>query len=224
MPVRVSRVEQAATNHAAVLAAARTVFLRSGYHGATVEAVAAEAGFTIGAVYSRFRGKAGLFLALLEQRIGERIDQLRAVVPASSVRGADEAARALQDDVLAVARQWAGILRTDLDWTLLVVEFRVHAARSPDLARRFAEQHERLLAATTEVITAALGGPDVVDRRRVEDLARAGLAIGPGVALARAAEGEAFRDELVEELNVAIATRLFGTADGAAPPSSRRSG
>src|SRR3954447_16144877 len=79
MPVRVSRVERAAANHAAVLDAARVVFLRAGYHGATVEAVAAEAGFTIGAVYSRFRGKAELFLALLEQRITERIGQLRAL-------------------------------------------------------------------------------------------------------------------------------------------------
>ncbi|MGY1810781.1 TetR/AcrR family transcriptional regulator [Blastococcus sp. SYSU D00669] len=224
MAVRVSRVEQAAANHAAVLAAARRVFLRAGYHGATVDAVAAEAGFTIGAVYSRFRGKAELFLALLEERVTERIEQLRAVRPeAPPPRDRAEAARLLQEDVLAVARQWAGILRTDLDWTLLVVEFRVHAARDPHLAARFAEQHARLLTATADVVGDLLGGPAVVDRRVAEDIARAGLALGPGIALARAAEGEAFRDELVEELHVALATRLSGAPGPDAPPSPRRS-
>jgi hypothetical protein len=43
----------------------------------------------------------------------------------------------------------------------------------------------------------------------VEDLARVLLAVGPGGALARAAEGEAFRDELMEETNVALAQRLL---------------
>src|SRR5690349_10270895 len=103
MAVRVSRAEQAAANHAAVLDAARAVFLRAGYHGATVEAVAAEAGFTIGAVYSRFRGKAELFLALLEQRITERIGQLRALtaaVPPAPSGNPSAAARVLEADVL----------------------------------------------------------------------------------------------------------------------------
>jgi len=54
-------------------------------------------------------------------------------------------------------------------------------------------------------------------RQEVEDLARLLLAIGPGGALARAAEGEAFRDELIEETNVALAQRLLRGLPGHDP-------
>jgi AcrR family transcriptional regulator len=197
MATRVSRRDRAAANRAALLAAARKVFLAAGYHGASVDAVAGEAGFTIGAVYSQFGGKAELFLALLEQRIQERIEQIRSLADGSGPTA----------ELGAVARQWAGVLRTDLDWTLLVIEFRVHAARHPALAARFAELHERLLRAVVGFITDSLGLPAATPT--VEDLARLLLAVGPGGALARAAEGEAFRDELMEETNVALAQRLL---------------
>jgi AcrR family transcriptional regulator len=197
MAARVTRRDRAAANRAALLAAARKVFLAAGYHGASVDAVAGEAGFTIGAVYSQFGGKAELFLALLEQRIEERIGQIRSVVDGSGVAA----------ELTAVARQWAGVLRTDLDWTLLVIEFRVHAARDPVLAARFAELHARLLRAVVQSLTESLGLPAATPE--VEDLARLLLATGPGGALARAAEGEAFRDELMEETMVALAQRLL---------------
>jgi AcrR family transcriptional regulator len=196
MATRVTRRDRAAANRAALLAAARRVFLAAGYHGASVDAVAGEAGFTIGAVYSQFGGKAELFLALLEQRIEERIGRIRSVVDGSGVAA----------ELTAVARQWAGVLRTDLDWTLLVIEFRVHAARDPVLAARFAELHARLLRAVVQSLTESLGLPATPE---VEDLARLLLATGPGGALARAAEGEAFRDELMEETMVALAQRLL---------------
>ena len=197
MATRVSRRDRAAANRAALLAAARKVFLAAGYHGASVDAVAGEAGFTIGAVYSQFGGKAELFLALLEQRIDERIEQIRSVMDGSGPAA----------ELGAVARQWAGVLRTDLDWTLLVIEFRVHAARDPALAARFAALHGRLLAAVVGSMSRSLGVP--AGTPEVTDLARVLLAVGPGGALARAAEGEAFRDELMEETNVALAQRLL---------------
>jgi AcrR family transcriptional regulator len=192
-----TRSERSAAHRAALLEAARKVFLEAGYHGASVDAVAREAGFTIGAVYWQFGSKADLFLALLEQRVTQRIEQIR-----SLPRGAGPAA-----DAAAVARQWAGVLRTDLDWTLLVIEFRVHAARDPVLAARFAEVHDRLLRAVVQAVTESLALP--APTREVEDFSRLMLASAPGGALARAAEGEAFRDDLMEESAVALAERLL---------------
>jgi AcrR family transcriptional regulator len=197
MEVRLTRSERAAVHRAALLEAARRVFLAAGYHGASVDAVAREAGFTIGAVYSQFGSKAELFLALLEQRVDERIGQIRSVADGAGVAA----------EVAAVARQWAGVLRTDLDWTLVVIEFRVHAARDPVLAARFAEVHDRLLRTVVEVITESLGL--AAPTPEVEDLARLLLSAAPGGALARAAEGEAFRDELMEEATVALAERFL---------------
>src|SRR5918996_6007653 len=166
METRMTRSERSAVHRAALLEAARKVFLEAGYHGASVDAVAREAGFTIGAVYWRFGSKADLFLALLEQRVGERVEQIRSVLD-----GAGLAAEAA-----AVARQWAGVLRTDLDWTLLVIEFRVHAARDPALAARFAEVHDRLLRAVVQAVTESLALP--APTREVEDFSRLMLASG----------------------------------------------
>src|SRR5262252_5699696 len=69
---RLTRTEQAERNRTLVLDAARQVFLARGYHNATLEQIADEAGFSKGVVYSQFASKADLFLALLDARIAER--------------------------------------------------------------------------------------------------------------------------------------------------------
>ena len=103
MPVRVSRVEQAAANHAAVLAAARTVFLRSGYHGATVEGVAAEAGFTIGNVSVQFQSNRPRFSA-------RRSEAERAL--SAALGGASVAVTATTTDGLGFTGRGEGIAVT----------------------------------------------------------------------------------------------------------------
>lgn len=50
--------------------AARIVFADKGYHRANLDLIAQEAGYSKGAVYSNFRGKAGLFLAVMDANLG----------------------------------------------------------------------------------------------------------------------------------------------------------
>ena len=195
---RGTRSESKARNREALLRAARSVFLAQGYAGTTVDAVASEAGLTIGAVYSQFGGKAELFLALLERRIEQRLDQIASVVPDAG-----------EEAMAAVLRQWGGILRDELDWTLLVIEFRVLAARQPELNARFAELHQRLLDGVAEALRRAARDAGKEPPARLEDVVRSGFAFGTGAALARAAEGDAFTDELAEEVGRAVAARLL---------------
>jgi len=63
---RLTRVEQQQRTHAQLLSAGRQVFLRRGFLAATVEEIAADAGYTRGAVYKHFGGKEGLWLAIVE--------------------------------------------------------------------------------------------------------------------------------------------------------------
>ena len=70
-----SRDEQVERNRRLVLEAARRVFLARGYASASLDAIAEEAGFSKGVVYSQFDSKADMFLALLEARISERAEQ-----------------------------------------------------------------------------------------------------------------------------------------------------
>src|SRR5215210_4606116 len=90
-PKRLTRVERKAETREALLDAAGQVFARRGFHGAAVDDVAAEAGFSTGALYSNFDGKEDLFLALLAREI-ER--QVREVSEAIAERATlDERAR-----------------------------------------------------------------------------------------------------------------------------------
>src|ERR1700742_1214282 len=80
MPTRMRRVEQVERNRERVLAAAQRVFIDRGYAGATLEAIADNAGFSKGVVYSQFGSKPDLFLALLERRSARRAAHHRAAV------------------------------------------------------------------------------------------------------------------------------------------------
>ena len=63
-----TRAERRAQTRAALLDAAARVFVDRGFAGASVEAIAAEAGYTRGAFYSNFATKEELFVALLQER------------------------------------------------------------------------------------------------------------------------------------------------------------
>jgi hypothetical protein len=75
-----SRAEKKAETRQRLLDAAGRVFARRSFHGASVDEIAEEAGFSKGAVYSNFASKEDLFLALLERRIDERIKEIARVV------------------------------------------------------------------------------------------------------------------------------------------------
>jgi len=114
MAKRLNRVEQGERNRALVLAAARRVFLERGYSGATLEAIAEDAGFSKGVVYSQFAGKPDLFLALLDARIAERAEH-NALVSAG-LAGLD-GLRALLDANARFSEEGG-------DWSRLLIEFR----------------------------------------------------------------------------------------------------
>jgi AcrR family transcriptional regulator len=68
-PKRLTRKEKQEETRRLLLDAAERVFLQRGMQGSSVEAIAAEAGFTRGAFYSNFRSKEELFVELLQDRV-----------------------------------------------------------------------------------------------------------------------------------------------------------
>lgn len=64
-----TRHEQQQATRAALIRAAKRVFAEYGFHGARLEQIARTAGFSKGAVYSNFAGKAMLFLAVMDADI-----------------------------------------------------------------------------------------------------------------------------------------------------------
>jgi AcrR family transcriptional regulator len=61
---------------ARLVAAAAEVFAEKGYDRAGVQEIARRAGFTTGAIYGRFRGKAELLLAAIEAQSDDEFEQL----------------------------------------------------------------------------------------------------------------------------------------------------
>jgi AcrR family transcriptional regulator len=59
-----------------LIEAAAAVFAEKGYDGAGVQEIARRAGFTTGAIYGRFRGKAELLLAAIEAHTTNELEQL----------------------------------------------------------------------------------------------------------------------------------------------------
>lgn len=59
-----------------LIEAAGAVFAEKGYDGAGVQEIARRAGFTTGAIYGRFRGKADLLLAAIEAHTTNELEQL----------------------------------------------------------------------------------------------------------------------------------------------------
>jgi AcrR family transcriptional regulator len=177
---RLSRAEQNERNRALVLEAARRIFLARGYHAATLDEIADQAGFSRGVVQSRFGNKADLFLSLLEERIAERAAQnARLAERLSGVEGM----RVLREH--AVRRN-----RAELDWGLLLIEFRVHAARDADLSRRYAALHGRTRQGLAEVISGIYRRAGQPPPLLAEEMAQMILTVEAGIRLEEAADPE----------------------------------
>src|SRR4029453_8495614 len=95
---RLTRSERKERTRTDLIAAARRVFLRRGFHAASLDEIAEEAGFTKGAVYSNFESKDDLFLAVLDEHFRQRAQLYVSIV-------LDE--ERLEDTYRAVARFWA---------------------------------------------------------------------------------------------------------------------
>lgn len=64
-----TRAERQRETREALVLAALDAFARDGYHAASLEGIAADAGFSKGAVYSNFDGKSDLFLAAMDYNL-----------------------------------------------------------------------------------------------------------------------------------------------------------
>ena len=164
---RPTRAERTAQTRAELLAAAERHFFVHGYHGTTLDDIAEDAGYTKGAVYSTFKSKAGLFLALFDEVMERRLDELRELL---APHGDDESRSR------ALGRR--PVDERNAQFLLLAIEFWTHAAREPAVLEEFSARYRRFRASLTE-----LGPPD--SDLGGERWAIVTLALANGLALER---------------------------------------
>lgn len=183
----------------ALLEAAARVFARQGIDGASVDDVAAAAGFTKGAVYSNFGSKDGLVAALLDAKVSTYLVQgLDAV--ADTDRPLTERARSLGDRLTAVDQEQE-------DWTLLFLELWQRAVRSPDTRETFRRRRRELHAAVTAAVSEHTGGAGIPGALPPDELATLLMALTNGLALERLSDPGAVPDDLLGRVLALVIAR-----------------
>ena len=157
-----------------LLDAAYEVFSREGYHGATLDAIAARADVSKGALYYNFASKEDLFLVLLEEQLAARVTEVagdRAVVRPPRVTPERWAARAMET------------LALDREWNLLFWEFACFAARRPEHGRRFVARLRSSRAGAGAWLGGVLAGAGIGAPFAPERLVSIMAALANGLAL-----------------------------------------
>lgn len=213
---RPSRAERQAQTRAELIDAAARVFARRGFQAAGVEEIAEEAGYSHGAVYSNFQGKADLFLAVFEDYMAQRVRELAQTQVALS----DDAALELR--ARALADQWMDRLARDPESFALHMEFIAHAGRDPQLAHRFGSRSAALREALVRCIDHYQQEVGLKLAMPAQDLALILRALGIGLAVESLVSPDVVRQDLYGDFVELLVGLLRERALAEQPPRSPR--
>jgi AcrR family transcriptional regulator len=176
-----------AETRARLVAAAATVFNRSGYHGTDSNRLARAAGYAPGTFYKHFADKRAAFLAVYEAWVTAEWAEVERVVRATG--DADERARRIVDMTVALHRRWRGLRASLRALVAADPEVRafyraqrrrqlglMRALRPPAARRGRREEEDALLLFTLERVCDAIADGELRD---------IGLGVGPTVSLLR---------------------------------------
>jgi AcrR family transcriptional regulator len=182
-----------------LLRAAAKVFAERGFHGASLDEVAATAGFTKGAVYSNFKNKEDLFLALLEAHLDDEMGQLRAILQASEIPP-----ELRLSDFVALIRGEHDELG---DMRALYQEFCLYALRNPEVRRKLAEFEAMVVDSVVRIIgeERARQGVDSEDLEPANHAARIVVALFRGIDMMSLIDEHAVDDALLQSVLAFIA-------------------
>ena len=176
MAKRLTHAERKRQTRKDLVTSARQVFLKRGFHGASLDEIAESAGYSKGAVYSNFSGKDELFLAVFDAHQERRARELTTIVFGE---------KRLQDAYHAIAQSMSTASLQEPQWTPLLLEFWMHASRHEKLRKVVSEKRERFLDLTADLID-ELGRRHAVEfALTTKEIARGSAALSRGMALER---------------------------------------
>jgi len=111
-------------------------------HGASIDRIAADAGYTKGAFYAHFASKEDLFLVVLDEHFATELARLDAVLTGAA-EPVVEARRAAEDFLVHID--------ADPQWRRVYQEFATHAARHEAFRVEFAGRQRGLRSRLTEI-------------------------------------------------------------------------
>jgi AcrR family transcriptional regulator len=191
-----------------LLDAAAVVFARNGFHGASLDEVATMAGFTKGAVYSNFKSKDDLFLALLDDRLEREADAMRLELANRDSRPPGEQFSSILDLIERYS---------DDDWTALALEFVLYARRNPEARAKLTASARRQHAATRGMLEQEYERVGARPEFSTEVLATISTALFEGLGIGRLVDPSTYTESMMRE----VLAFLYATigVDGVTPPS-----
>jgi AcrR family transcriptional regulator len=184
---RPTRKEQQARTRRLLMRSAVRVIARRGLQRASVDEVAADAGFTKGAFYANFSSKEELFLEMLDERFAERLRQLEELSSTDSE---------VQEQARAAGEEFVRYLAADPDWQRLFFEFAAHAARDEPFRRELVGRYRDLRGGIAKVFARRAEQLELPLPVGEEQLATMTFAMANGFALERMLEPEVASEEL----------------------------
>jgi AcrR family transcriptional regulator len=178
------------------------VFAEQGFHGATLEAVAAGAGVSKGALFHYFPSKEQLFLALLEDLLGAGIRDIEAVV---AERGSESA------HLGAALETFLRRMNSDPRWLPLLLEFLAYGSRNPAARAGITEHFLRPAREAAAGNARSLGIPES-ELLSHEELGLVISALVNGLAIDRALDPGAVPNDLLGRLFIILRAGLSATA------------
>lgn len=189
-----TRKESHALTRERLVETAKRLFLADGYNATSLEKVAAEAGFSKGAVYSNFATKHELGLAVLDVVHAERAMSL-----ALSVAGAGTL-----DERIDGFAEWAEKNIGDVGWTALEVEFATSTRNVTGVNAELASRRREVTELISNLIDEQAQILGLKLPMRAEDAAVQLLALGIGLGVQRAFDPELPVNSLVDLLRSLI--------------------
>ena len=184
-----------------MLRAAAQVFAERGFHEATLDEVAAAAGFTKGAVYSNFKNKEDLFLALVEDAYARDMAAIKETLEASDIPP-----EARLGDFVEMMRQELTYLP---DMGALYLEFQLYALRNPSARERLNELERADIRAIADIIESERTEREIDIGEPAERTARIIVALFRGISMMRTSDPEMAGEDLLESA-IAFVSRGLG--------------
>lgn len=189
---RLSRTESQELTRAKLIDSATQLYLENGYAATSTDQVAEAAGFSRGALYSNFKSKEDLALAVLDRHTEEQFQEIMTV-----------AADAPSERFTRFER-WLTKSMEDRRWALLKSEVALSGRANPELRQQLAARDQmarQALGALLGHLEAESGKPLPVPP---DTLARAILALAKGVAIEGLVDDEVSPDWIIDLLKTSL--------------------
>jgi AcrR family transcriptional regulator len=187
MKQRLSRKESQVQTRERLLEAGLQVFSRRGYYAASVDEIAAEAGFSKGAVYSNFESKEDLFLALIDQRFAKDAETYPGI-------GSFMVDRLQTGD----GPDFKSSVMVDRTWNILMVEFFLLAMRDKTNRDKLASRLEQLRGIMAENLSTIYAKRGKKPMLPIEELPWSIFSLGMGMLLQFYIDPDGLPDGLYE--------------------------